>query len=317
MEKFLHPDVSINHYFVAHPEQMLGEATIGGGMYSPHALLIKAPENLPAALQTAIEHLVAQARAQGSVYLPPVDRAVIADELVVRRSDHKKEGSYHLDERGQLVQVVGGKLKPVTACVAEIRMLLALRDAALALLEAERDLERSDESLFGLRRDLNLQYDAYVRRFGPVNRATLCYSTRKKKISPARTGTVFDEEAPETSDEEDELEETVTRRRPKAMYTFAQDPDYTVVIGLEEYDDEKPEGKRAKKAEIFSKRVHKRPARRTSAETSSEALALCLDEYGYVDSEVIARLLNIEREQVPETMGDLVFEDPCTRQWEQ
>jgi N12 class adenine-specific DNA methylase len=317
VEEFLHPEVSINRYFVEHPEQILGEATVGHGMYSPNELKIKAPENLPAALQAAIERFVAQAHAHGSVYLPPADRSVISDELVVKRSDRKKEGSYHLDERGQLVQVVGGKLKPVTDCVAEIKMLLALRDAALALLEAERDLDRSDESLYEFRRNLNLQYDAYVRRFGPINRATLCYSTRKKKVSPARTVPASDEEAADPEDEEDEFEETVTRRRPKALYKFAQDPDYTVVIGLEDYDDERPESKRAKKAEIFYKRVHKRPERRTSAETPSEALALCLDEYGRFDIEVIARLLRIPVEQVPATMGDLVFEDPCTGHWEQ
>ncbi|HEU5374129.1 MAG TPA: helicase-related protein [Ktedonobacteraceae bacterium] len=315
VEEFLHPEVGINRYFVEHPEQILGEATIGRGMYRPNELLIKAPENLPAALQEAVERFVAQARAQGSVYLPPADHATISDELVVRRSDKKKEGSYHLDERGQLVQVIGGQLKPVSDCVAEIKMLLALRDAALALLEAERDLDRSDESLYGLRHDLNLQYDAYVRRFGAINRATICYSTRKKKTPPALTRVVSEDDLPEAVDEDEE--ETVTRRRPKAMYKFAQDPDYTVVIGLEDYDDERPEGKRAKKAEIFYKRVHRRPERRTTAETPSEALALCLDEYGHFDIEVIARLLRLPVEQVPAAMGELVFEDPATFQWEQ
>lgn len=316
VEEFLHPEVSVNRYFVKHPEQILGEASIGRGMYSPNELLIKAPEDLPAALQAAVERFVEQAHAQGSVYLPPADHAAISDELVVKRSDRKKEGSYHLDEHGQLVQVVGGQLKAVTDCVAEIKMLLALRDAALALLEAERDLDRSDESLTELRRDLNLQYDAYVRRFGPINRATICYSTRKKKTLPALTRVVSEDDLPEAVDEEEE-EETVTRRRPKAMYRFAQDPDYTVVIGLEDYDDERPEGKRAKKAEIFSKRVHKRPARRTTAETPSEALALCMDEYGHFDIEVIARLLHLPVAQVPEAMGELVFEDPATFIWEQ
>ncbi|WP_170211519.1 hypothetical protein [Thermosporothrix hazakensis] len=60
---------------------------------------------------------------------------------------------------------------------AELTALVQLREATRALLEAERDLDRPDETLLPLRQQLNTLYDAYVASYGPLHRATLIQGT--------------------------------------------------------------------------------------------------------------------------------------------
>jgi N12 class adenine-specific DNA methylase len=52
----------------------------------------------------------------------------------------------------------------------ELRQLLGLRDAVMALLDAEASSPDDTADLDGLRAGLGRRYDAYVRVFGPLNR---------------------------------------------------------------------------------------------------------------------------------------------------
>src|SRR5262249_28535048 len=133
-----------------------------------------------------------------------------------------------------------------------------LREAAVALFEAERDLATPDEELVPRRKLLSECYDAYVSRCGPIHRARITHGPPD----------------PETG------EQTIRRVPPPALVQFRQDPDYTIVLGLEIYDEETQE---ASRAEIFFQRIHRRPVRPTVTEEVGEALALCLDECGKLD----------------------------------
>ena len=284
------PGIAVNQYFQQQPQSIVGTPTLDRGMYADHELIVHAPEDLPAVLTGVVDHLVNEARSRGGSYLPPIDRTILSSSLVRRRDDGFKEGSYHLIDN-RLVQIVDGHAQPVTKMIAELTSLVHLRDAAITLLEAERDLDRPDAELLPLRRKLHASYDAYYKTYGAIHRAKLIVGAAD----------------PETG------EQGISRRRPAAMYAFSQDPDYCIVLGLEEYDDI---SQQARKAPIFSQRVHTRPQRKSQADTPGEALALCLDEHGTLDLTIIGKLLGIPEGDVPSYLGDLIYEDPKTGIWQ-
>jgi N12 class adenine-specific DNA methylase len=283
------PGVDMNEYFQQSPRHIIGTPTVIRGMYRDDELGIVAPSNVAEALSESVENIVEIAQSNGATYLPPPDYTTISENLVRRREDGRKEGSYHL-LGSRLVQIRDGEPQPVTRNVAELTMLVQLRKTAIELLEAERDLDRPDSDLAPKRTLLNACYDAYVRTYGPIHRATIS------------TG----QPDPETG------EQTIITRRPPALSAFRQDPDYAVVLGLEQYDTTTQE---ARKAQIFRSRVHVRPPRKTVADSPGEALALCLDEHGSLNFEGIGRLLSIDAADVPSRLGDLVYEDPASGTW--
>jgi hypothetical protein len=274
--------ISLNEYFESHPEMIIGTPYLDHGLYRDQELKVLMPQDFAHELRHAVLRLGAELAEYGVQYLPPQDFTSV-EHLVQLRSDGRKEGSYHLIG-GKLVQIVDGEAQPVVRNVAELIALVSLRDAALALLEAERNLDTPDEELAPLRQALNRSYDAYLRQYGPLHRGKLVYG------KPDEQG-----------------RQSVSKRTPPAISAFRDDPDYPVVLGLEDYD---PATEKAEKAEIFRTRIHRRPEPRTRADTADEALAICLDQQGKLDLDVIATLLSIPREAVPAALGDLAYEDP-------
>jgi N12 class adenine-specific DNA methylase len=284
------PGILVNEYFRERPYSIVGTAIKDRGAYRDNDLVVEAPQDIQSALSTVVNRVIWESRDRGGIYIPAIDRTVIGEDLFQRRPDGFKEGSFQLLD-GQLIQIVDGQVKRVTRNVAELSALVRLRNAAVALLEAERDFERSDESLMPLRRELNARYDDYVKIGGPIHRSKI----------------TFGEPDPDTG------KQTISRRFPQAMYAFKKDPDCAIVFGLEEYDDDT---EKATKAPIFRERVNVRGTRKTKAETPAEALALSLDEYGSLNFEVIGRLLGISEDAVPDALGNLIYEDPETEEWQ-
>jgi len=282
--------IATNTYFARHPERILGTVALGRGMYHDDELIIKAPDNLEGALEAAIQSITLEAARKKSTYLPRVDRTQLPAQLATMRGDGLKEGCFYLLPDAGLVQIVHGQPQAVTRSVPELSELVRLRDAALALLEAERDYTRADEALVPLRQELNRRYDAYVEQYGPIRRSTLIKRTDQE------TG-----------------EEKMTRRLPSSMYAFRTDEHYPLLLGLEVYDDETLQ---AQKAAIFDRRVN-HPARyKETAESREEALALSLDRYGTVDFAFIARATHVPETDIAAYLGELVYENPETRRWE-
>ncbi|HEU5381600.1 MAG TPA: helicase-related protein [Ktedonobacteraceae bacterium] len=274
--------ISLNEYFDTHPEMIIGIPYLDHGLYRDNELKVLMPQDFAHQLRRAVLRLGAELAEVGVQYLPPQNFTSVK-HLVQLRSDGRKEGSYHLID-GRLVQIVDGEAQPVRRNTAELTALVHLRDAALALLEAERDLDTPDEALSPLRQALNRHYDAYLRVYGPIHRGKLVYG------KPDEQG-----------------RQSVSKRKLPAISAFSHDPDYPVVLGLEDYD---PATEKAAKVEIFHRRIHCRPEPRTRADTADEALAICLDQHGELDLEVVAELLSLPLEEVPSALGDLAYEDP-------
>jgi hypothetical protein len=282
---------AINHYWRERPGQVLGRMEPSGGAYHGHTLKVafdSEPAVLQATLTAAAERLIAAGAAQRLTYSPPPDPTAIPAGVVLADRAGRKDGSFHL-VNGVAHQVVGGQLAPVARAGAELTALIGLRDAALALLDAEADPDTTDQVLAPLRDRLNRRYDRYVAAYGPLNRCTLI----------------------EGRADEDTGLPTWIRRRP-AMGGFRDDPDYVTVLALEVYDDDTGT---ATKAPILHQRVNRRAQRPQRARDATDAVALCLDERGHLDPATIARLLAIDEADVPEALGGLAHHDPDAQAW--
>lgn len=96
---------------------------------------------------------------------------------------------------------------------------------------------------------------------------------------------------------------------------FSSDPEYPLVLSIEEWDSEKEVGT---KTEIFSQRtIFYAPD--VTISTPQDALTKCLAESGEVDLDYISLLLNLPEQEVIAALqaGDrpLIFHEPVTQQW--
>ncbi len=198
--------------------------------------------------------------------------------------------------------------------VPELGVLIDLRDTVLRVLDAQAH-STDDAKFLGIQADLNARYDAYVSRFGPLNRFTLA-ATGKVDHACVKCGHEWDASSRETpttcpecfADHED-VGIPRTRRNYPRMGGFRLDPAFYTVMALEIFD---PESQMAYKADVFSKRVVAPRETRGSAESAQDAIAICLDEYGRIDVDVIARLLKVDTDDALAQMGSLVWLDPET-----
>ena len=95
---------------------------------------------------------------------------------------------------------------------------------------------------------------------------------------------------------------------------FREDPDAPLLLSLESNYDEAT-GK-AKKAAIFEKRTLERYQPVISVETAAEALAVSLNEYGRLDWNRMAALTGQSVAFLQHELGNLVYENPETSEWE-
>lgn len=318
------PGVAINRCFGDGRGLILGELRADrAAQYGRTLRVDRAGGADPAAvavdLTAAGARIADAARTEGLAYAV-VDTAGAAPAVPLTDADGRKEGSFHLVD-GAAHQVRHGKLTPLTrtvkgearpvggATLRELAALIRLRDAALALVEAEADPCTPDAVLVPLRATVRAAYDAYVPAFGYLNRCTI--GTRYKAVkagsdlaADVEAGTVTAVVHPKTGAL---VVEVPTRTRP-TMGGFRQDPDYVAVLALEEWDDATGEGK---PAAILSRRVNRPATPRTHADTPAEALALCLDQVGRVDLSTIADLIGgVDPADVPALLGDLVYLTP-------
>jgi N12 class adenine-specific DNA methylase len=294
--------VTINQYFAANPEMVLGAHALRRGIYGPGLTYTCRPQadrgRLEAQLETALSRLPA------SIFTPPAESTTAeddADEPMERAGTAAdgatiKEGSYLIGKAGRLMQIVGGAPEPVAIREGKggdgipaksakiIRSLLPIRDAIRDVLRAQAANQPWAQAQVRLR----VAYSGFIRYFGPVNHTVATVQT------DADTG-----------------EERETHRRPN-LAPFADDPDCWLVASIEDYDLETG---LARKGPIFSERVIAPPA--TPLITSAaDALAVTLAEIGRVDLDHMADLLEREPATALAQLGTAVFLNPHTEAWE-
>lgn len=275
---------NVNEYFAAHPEMVLGEHRLTGTMYRKGSYTVE-----PKAGDIGKQFIEAANRLPADVYTPaPVSQAFdsAAVEAAEIAPETIKEGAYYLNDKGEVLQRIDGVGVPPERAQTHkeiIKLFVPLRDAARKVLH----VQLTEGDLPAAQKELGKAYDAFVKRFGPVNKEIRREFTDKKGL------------------------ERVAITYPN-IGAFKEDPDAYRVASLERYDSET--GK-ATKAPIFTERVIN-PDVAPKIATVSDALNVTLNDKGFVDMPEIARLMGMTEADAADALGNAVWLNPGTGAWE-
>ena len=282
--------VPINRYFLNHPEMVLGaysgKDSLYGGGYSVIGTgdlaerLRQAIQRLPEAAPTLASHA---AEERPVPFTPPP------------MLPHIGEGSFFVRADRAICQPLSGQAEAVvyggialkadgTMTGKRLAALIGLRDRARRVLQSQND-GWPEDSRVEARRELNQAYDRFVVAYGPINKTT------------------FGESASEGS---------MIRRMPN-LVKFREDPDAMLVMALEDYDE--LTGK-ARKAAIMEKDVVGKNPPVTNVATAEEGLLVSLDRRGGIDLPFIRELYGKPEDQIIAELGDLIFLEPESGNWE-
>jgi N12 class adenine-specific DNA methylase len=311
------PSTSVNGWWLAEPHTVLGEMGQGTtGQYGLN-LVVKPREgrgsNLVQQMLSVTRHMVNDAKQRNLTWTPPArPEAFDARDAGVIDDNGWHEGSMRLDDRGGVLVVKDGKAQPLPGPKPELLRLIRMRDLAVELTAAEADYQRPDSTIEPIRADLAAEYEAYVKRHGPLNR----YKQRSCGVD-AVTG------------------EPQWKRIYPTWQGFRHDPDSFLVLALEVFEepddgdvDEQDAAAYARPAPILTSRQNRPPRRPRRTDNPEQALAWSLDRCaGQVHLGFIAELLGrplpdgpagaraAAQAEVAGLLGDKVYRDPETLRW--
>jgi N12 class adenine-specific DNA methylase len=158
---------SINEYFAARPEMMLGRMRLTGRMYRDNEPTLEPDgRDLAEALAQAIKRLpqnIYQAHTH-QIAEPALEETIPAPDFV-------KPNAYCIHD-GMVCIREENVLRPLTDLPSDtrgrIRGMIVVRDAVRDCLRAQLD-GSGEERVVETRERLNLDYDRFVMRFGPLN----------------------------------------------------------------------------------------------------------------------------------------------------
>ncbi|MFF0131013.1 UvrD-helicase domain-containing protein [Streptomyces mirabilis] len=273
--------IEINNYFVQHPEMVLGTPKADIARHGPD-LVVQADQWVDTALAAALDQVAQRAQETGRTF---------TERMVFHGALEKYDGLLELGPEGTFTEIRNGRPVPhvpAKAQARELRELIGLRDIAVALLDEESEHHLITPRMTQLRAELNRRYDAYVARFGPINRF--------KVNNPPSGEAAQDDNATE-------------RRTYPRMGGFRNDPFAPYVLALEAFDEDT---QTAKKADLFAKRVVAPPEPLTRAESPEDAALICWDQHNEIRLDIVAALLGLDSERAArEALGTLVYDDPA------
>lgn len=334
--------VPINAVYTDHPEWVLGELRVGHGKYGGDTLSVDAPDSdvdLASLVEDRLGDIVDVAKTDGLGLtaswrdtLGPTredfERGLLAAGRDPAENDLAVGTLRHDDQANSIERWNSWEWEPVNTRsdkqVAEWGQLLALRDTTRALIESQKDAATSPGQRQALREILGEQYDAYVARYGPINRFAMTVpkdltetqhdAALAKLIDTWRkdegiAGDPYAGEIPE--DVYDRLSDDawINPRQPTKLQShlgkaLRTDPTFAPVFALEHFDEETMT---ARKAAIFHTDVLHSRELRTHADTVDEAMAISLDEQARLDVGRIAELLAVTVEQAETQMEGRAF----------
>ena len=285
--------IPINRYFINHPEMVLGSWSRKDTLYGEGYSVIGSGD-LAEKLREAVARLPETQKPKADTPNPePRNTPPPPAFTPPPAQTHITEGSFFVAD-GRIQQCVDGLAVPVVYGGSQLwaggamfgrRMgdLIGLRDKARRVLQSQNE-GWPEKARADARRDLNWAYDRFSSAYGPIN---------KTSFSETKEGTVI-------------------RRMPN-IALFKQDPDAMLVMALEEYDE--TTGK-AKKSAIMMKDVVGKTPPITHVRSAEEGLLVSLDQRGTVDLPFIAKLYGKPEEQIIAELGDLIFHDPESKEWQ-
>lgn len=325
----------LNSYYSTHPDHVLGQAALGHGLHGSPTLVIDGPtgsalgEQIRTRLTTIIDAALARGRGLTAPADPQASRTTeLTAGLHVPTGQDEEPALYTLrynDLADSIDYWAGQGWEPNNtpkSLINETRELITLRDAATALITAQRDGEPTAER-DRHRAHLNALYDRYVATHqGPLNRYVLVQPTvsqighdkavakaeREWREQEGEPGRPYDGPVPpELADKWDtKAWEPPT---PHKKYRHLEggmryDPGWALVSALEIFDDDT---QTALKAPIFTGDLLTASIERDTADTPEEALAISLDRARKVDLNLIANLLGVTTTDAHALLDGLVY----------
>lgn len=279
------PGMRINDYFLDNPHMVLGEMSVGQGMYNEASLRVRSDGDIGAALHAAIDGLPENICTEHEIDATGPLKLAEEAELPV----YAKEGSIFIADDKRLMQVVEGLPQPLKAGRSELKAngtmagkrlaaLVRLREHAREVLRTQQE-GLADEAKDAARQTLKQTYLRFVFSYGPINKTT--FSERK--------------------------DGGITRRMPNLL-RFRSDPDAFLVMALEVYDEQ---ANRAVPAAIMEQDVITPPRHIDSVATAKDGLLASLNQVGRVDLDYIAELYGQSEERLVSELKGLIYFDPA------
>jgi len=155
--------ISINEYFIEHPEMILGKIEMRSGRFRP--ISVCAPnENLPLSLQLtkAAENI------QTELSLPEMESMESPEEAEFLPADPSVRNFSYCVQDGKIYYRENSLMRevPISAAAEKrVRGMIAIRDTLRNLISAQQE-ERADEEIQMLQKELNQKYDSFTAKYG-------------------------------------------------------------------------------------------------------------------------------------------------------
>ncbi|WP_344334624.1 SNF2-related protein, partial [Streptomyces globosus] len=291
-------ELAVNTYFDAHPEYVLGELRAGSREWGPEVTVVGRTDQAPAqALASAAAAITVEARAAG---LTAADDQRTAPVPTIVTSG--TEGALGLDSEGNPTVIDGGRPVPLEVHPdqrEQLLQLIRLKGLTLDLYELEAATDEPGETpeLARLRAELRVAWRDYRKTHPPLTKPRQHF-----KFTPAEA------RARATSEGLKDVPEAWKERT--AFAWIDDDPDASLLFGLEEWDDRT--GKGVEQRVLLSRVLEPRilPARANSHE---DAIALAMEyDGGRLDMGRVASLLGLDEESAATQVADagLAYRDP-------
>lgn len=285
--------ITINQYFIRHPQQMAGRMALSSGMHRETAELVAFPGlDISAAINERLAVL------PSGVYQPASELEAAAapqapkEELAL--PDTLKVGSYFILRSGAIARRLPDLLDahdyvevtPRNERAGDrIKGMIKIRDTLRELMAAEQSEHSTDDALSLKRAALNRVYDQFVKKHGHVS---------------AQANRLAMHEDPEYP----------------LIHALESDYDRGVSNELAKRHGVEPRQPSAKKAAIFSRRVMSPRRQVTRVETAKEALVVSMNETGRLNLSRMSQLTaKTEQDLITELKG-LIYKNPTTGKWE-
>lgn len=252
--------LTVNNYFVEHPEMILGEVVEGNKMFGRTDDTMCVPFNdgrtLSELLSSAVKNINFEYSASAEKLIP-VSEHLTAEPLKLRlQSFYRRNGDiyfYGSDKSGKIVNVSADKALGKKLNHERINSFIDIRDTLRELLDVQQ-YDNKDSEIAQLQEKLNNCYDSFYSKYG------LLHSSYNHSL-------------------------------------LNSDGAYPLVASLEA-DFAKDYNLLVKKSDIFTERVNKPTATISHVDTAEEALAVCVAEKGVIDFEYMSQITDVPPEDL-------------------
>ena len=252
--------LTVNNYFVEHPEMILGEVVEGNKMFGRTDDTMCVPFNdgrtLSELLSSAVKNINFEYSASAEKLIPVSEHLTVEPLKLRLQSFYRRNGEiyfYGSDKSGKIVNVSADKALGKKLNHERINSFIDIRDTLRELLDVQQ-YDNKDSEIAQLQEKLNNCYDSFYSKYG------LLHSSYNHSL-------------------------------------LNSDGAYPLVASLEA-DFAKDNNLLVKKSDIFTERVNKPTATISHVDTAEEALAVCVAEKGVIDFEYMSQITDVPPEDL-------------------